>query len=206
MPHLLVSLALFFTVSTLSLLFVAMTNGAVKRKNVLSDNAENPKRAKLNSTEASAQPEHLQSPGSPATEIPVPSGSATHIEQCPPLPVTATDPPPEIVMNDRITGETVESSAGLPSKKGKEKANAPSSEAESSVKPAYKINKLVPARPFPTVPTSVSATGPRSAHHEGKNYIAVTRKTPLGAYLRRCKDVVLKDGYVEDSIIIFFPI
>ncbi|KAG6898236.1 hypothetical protein C0992_002250 [Termitomyces sp. T32_za158] len=58
-----------------------------------------------------------------------------------------------------------------------------------------RINKLVPPRPFPTVPTSVSATGPRSAHKEGKNLICVTRKTALGAYLRRCKDVIIKDGY-----------
>jgi len=57
-----------------------------------------------------------------------------------------------------------------------------------------KINKLTPPRPFPTVPASVSATGPRSAHSEGKNHICVTRKTPLAAYLRRCKDVILKDG------------
>jgi len=61
--------------------------------------------------------------------------------------------------------------------------------------PGYKIRKLNPKRPFPTVPTSVSATGPRSAHTEGKNYIFVSRKTPLGAYLRRCKDVVINDGY-----------
>ncbi|OSD02033.1 hypothetical protein PYCCODRAFT_1368121 [Trametes coccinea BRFM310] len=59
----------------------------------------------------------------------------------------------------------------------------------------HKIRKLVPPRPFPTVPTSVSATGPRSAHTEGKNYICITRRTELGAYLRRCKDVFLKDGY-----------
>ncbi|KAH8117455.1 hypothetical protein DFH11DRAFT_1575117 [Phellopilus nigrolimitatus] len=58
-----------------------------------------------------------------------------------------------------------------------------------------KIRKLAPPRPFPTVPTSVSATGPRSAHTEGKSYICVTRKTPLGAYLRRCKDIIVKDGY-----------
>ncbi|EJD05937.1 uncharacterized protein FOMMEDRAFT_69447, partial [Fomitiporia mediterranea MF3/22] len=58
-----------------------------------------------------------------------------------------------------------------------------------------KYRKLVPPRPFPTVPTSVSATGPRSAHTEGKNRICITRKTELGKYLRRCKDVVLKDGY-----------
>ena len=57
-----------------------------------------------------------------------------------------------------------------------------------------KIKKLTPARPFPTVPTSVSATGPRSAHSEGKNYICITRKTPLAAYLRRCKDVIMVDG------------
>jgi hypothetical protein len=57
-----------------------------------------------------------------------------------------------------------------------------------------KIKKLTPPRPFPTVPTSVSATGPRSAHSEGKNYICITRKTPLAAYLRRCKDIVLEDG------------
>jgi hypothetical protein len=57
-----------------------------------------------------------------------------------------------------------------------------------------KIKKLAPPRPFPTVPASVSATGPRSAHSEGKNYICITRRTPLAAYLRRCKDVILEDG------------
>lgn len=62
-----------------------------------------------------------------------------------------------------------------------------------------RINKLVPPRPFPTVPTSVSASGPRSAHKEGKNLICVTRKTALGAYLRRCKDVIVKDGCVSCS-------
>ncbi|KAI0082866.1 hypothetical protein K474DRAFT_1585283 [Panus rudis PR-1116 ss-1] len=57
------------------------------------------------------------------------------------------------------------------------------------------LRKLAPPRPYPTVPTSVSATGPRSSHSEGKNRICITRKTPLGAYLRRCKDIILKDGY-----------
>ncbi|KAH9977317.1 hypothetical protein BGW80DRAFT_1435971 [Lactifluus volemus] len=59
----------------------------------------------------------------------------------------------------------------------------------------HRVKKLVPPRPFPTVPVGVSATGPRSAHHQGKNYITITRKTKLGPYLRRCKDIVLKDGY-----------
>ena len=82
------------------------------------------------------------------------------------------------------------------SKKGKEKAVDRSNVPQETVskKRKHKVKKLVPPRPFPTVPASVSATGPRSAHHEGKNYIAITRKTPLGAYLRRCKDVILKDG------------
>ncbi|KAJ7253407.1 hypothetical protein B0H12DRAFT_597485 [Mycena haematopus] len=58
-----------------------------------------------------------------------------------------------------------------------------------------RINKLTPARPFPTVPASVSATGPRSAHKEGKNLICITRRTPLATYLRRCKNVIISDGY-----------
>ena len=57
-----------------------------------------------------------------------------------------------------------------------------------------RINKLAPPRPFPTVPKSVSATGPRSVHKEGKNFLCLTRKTSLGAYMRRCKDVIIKDG------------
>ena len=67
-----------------------------------------------------------------------------------------------------------------------------------------KMNKLVPPRPWPTMPTSVSATGPRSAHKEGKNYICMTRKSPLGAYLRRCKDVILKDGCAHRAAYIGF--
>lgn len=66
--------------------------------------------------------------------------------------------------------------------------------------PKERVIKLAPPRPFPTVPTSVSATGPRSAHTEGKNCICVTRKTPLGAYLRRCKEVILKDGQALHSL------
>ncbi|KIP10302.1 hypothetical protein PHLGIDRAFT_65984 [Phlebiopsis gigantea 11061_1 CR5-6] len=78
-------------------------------------------------------------------------------------------------------------------KRGKRKAtNATQGEGDA---PKAQYRKLAPSRPFPTVPTSVSATGPRSAHIEGKNYICITRKTPLGAYLRRCKDAVIKAGH-----------
>ncbi|EDR10886.1 uncharacterized protein LACBIDRAFT_315841 [Laccaria bicolor S238N-H82] len=76
--------------------------------------------------------------------------------------------------------------------KGKTKeivANAP----DRASRP--RINKLAPPRPFPTVPKSVSATGPRSAHKEGKNFLCLSRKTSLGTYMRRCKDVIIKDGY-----------
>ncbi|KAG6845214.1 hypothetical protein H0H87_012541 [Tephrocybe sp. NHM501043] len=79
---------------------------------------------------------------------------------------------------------------------GSSRRRDPQSMNPDSIAPKKRrINKLVPPRPFPTVPTSVSATGPRSAHKEGKNFICITRKTALGAYMRRCKDIVLKDGY-----------
>ena len=89
------------------------------------------------------------------------------------------------------TSDTVQDEEVVEEEQGVPKPNPP------PAKPAAKrrkIKKLTPPRPFPTVPASVSATGPRSAHSEGKNYICVTRKTPLAAYLRRCKDVILADG------------
>lgn len=89
------------------------------------------------------------------------------------------------------------------SRKGKAKGKAKGSASKKEVpKTKQNIKKLVPPRPFPTVPTSESATGPRSAHKEGKNYICITRKTPLAAYLRRCKDVILSDGCVYPAIIL----
>jgi hypothetical protein len=97
-----------------------------------------------------------------------------------------------------------------PTRKGKEKAVEtdgvlqPVTAEPGSAPPTNsrrRIRKLQPPRPFPTVPTSVSATGPRSAHQEGKNLICITRRTPLGAYMRRCKDVIIKDGCVFTSVI-----
>ncbi|KAL5533042.1 hypothetical protein ACEPAF_4818 [Sanghuangporus sanghuang] len=87
--------------------------------------------------------------------------------------------------------------SSAPSKKRRRKGKMAKKEKSSSDPQSspQMIRKLAPPRPFPTVPTSVSATGPRSAHKEGKNRICITRKTDLGAYLRRCKDVVLQDGY-----------
>lgn len=73
----------------------------------------------------------------------------------------------------------------------------PAKKPKLEKKPRKNIRKLAPARPFPTVATSNSATGPRSAHKEGKNYICLTRKTPLAAYLRRCSDLITKDGYTS---------
>ena len=102
---------------------------------------------------------------------------------------------PSVVPMVRIA-ETAEASgvAELSSAKGKGKAKeiVPNAPGRAS---RPRINKLAPPRPFPTVPKSVSATGPRSAHKEGKNFLCLTRKTSLGAYMRRCKDVIIKDGY-----------
>ncbi|KAK0458497.1 uncharacterized protein EV420DRAFT_1642840 [Desarmillaria tabescens] len=66
---------------------------------------------------------------------------------------------------------------------------------DSQLETHRKRRRLSAPRPFPIVPASVSATGPRSAHKEGKNLICITRKTSLGAYMRRCKDLAVKDGY-----------
>lgn len=65
------------------------------------------------------------------------------------------------------------------------------------LKPKPKIVKLAPKRPYPTVPTSSNATGPRSKRKEGNNKICVTRRTDLGAYLKRCKHVFVKEGFKE---------
>ena len=86
-----------------------------------------------------------------------------------------------------------------PKDKGKWKKNEqPQSTRQTS---HQRIKKLKPVRPFPTVPSSVSQTGPRSAHREGKNMICITRKTSLGTYMRRCKNVIINDGYITPSSI-----
>jgi hypothetical protein len=77
-------------------------------------------------------------------------------------------------------------------RKGRPKArNKP---IQIPLKPKPTIIKLAPNRPYPSVPTSSSATGPRSKRKEGNNKICVTRNTDLGAYLTRCKDVFVKQG------------
>lgn len=95
------------------------------------------------------------------------------------------------------SGEEENLVAEVESGKKKDKPRADNADLDdASHAPAVKYRKLAPPRPFPTVPTSSSATGPRSAHTEGKNYICITRKAPLSMYLARCKDTVLKEGSV----------
>ncbi|KAG8816036.1 hypothetical protein FRC18_001202 [Serendipita sp. 400] len=60
-----------------------------------------------------------------------------------------------------------------------------------------KIKKLAPQRPYPTVPTSSNATGPKSKRKEGNNKICITRRMELGAYLSQCRDLFVKQGYTE---------
>ncbi|KAH7340181.1 hypothetical protein B0J17DRAFT_650243 [Rhizoctonia solani] len=75
-------------------------------------------------------------------------------------------------------------------KSGKKDAKA----AESANSPFTRV-KLKPQRPVPTVHPASNVTGPRSSHKEGKNVVCITRSTKLGAYLRRCKSLILDDGY-----------
>ncbi|KAJ3524749.1 hypothetical protein NM688_g8510 [Phlebia brevispora] len=109
--------------------------------------------------------------------------------------VPADPPPPPSNTADSEDVTTSEQPQAVESEKARGNKRAREEEDQQEEQPKVSYRKLAPPRPFPTVPTSVSATGPRSAHVEGKNYICITRKTPLGAYLRRCKDMVLKDGH-----------
>ncbi|KAI0692207.1 hypothetical protein BC835DRAFT_80240 [Cytidiella melzeri] len=134
-----------------------------------------------------------------ASSLPV-----TQVQSTAPRVPPATDPAqglsgeaqPDVdgVKGDRSEGmeRAPENEVASEKRKGKRRA---SGSGPARVKPAVQYRKLDPPRPYPTVPTSVSATGPRSAHIEGKNHICVTRKTPLAMYLRRCKDVILNDGH-----------
>lgn len=58
-----------------------------------------------------------------------------------------------------------------------------------------RVHKLAPPKPFPTISTGVSATGPKSTHKGGKNFICVSRKVTLGSYLSRCKKILVEEGY-----------
>ncbi|KAJ3542802.1 hypothetical protein NMY22_g3373 [Coprinellus aureogranulatus] len=107
-------------------------------------------------------------------------------------PGNAPSPSPSSQNNSQGKGKQVET-------RGNDAGNPEPSSMSSRSRKA-KIRKLTPRRPWPIVPTSVSATGPRSAHREGKNFICVTRRTGLGAYMRRCKDVIIKDGAMGAAI------
>lgn len=75
--------------------------------------------------------------------------------------------------------------------------NSPAASQSTAPNNRPRIRKLAPPRPFPTVAPSAPATAPRSLHTEGKNNICVTRRTKLAVYLRRCKALILEDGFKE---------
>ena len=85
----------------------------------------------------------------------------------------------------------------LPAAKKRSKPKRKNAQGRGPLAPKPKIVKLKPARPYPTVPTSSSATVPKSRRAEGRNKICVTRRTELGSYLRQCRSVLTKDGYVH---------
>lgn len=136
------------------------------------------KKRKLDSTRADDAPKKLKmSSASAPVSIPVHEPSK--------LPAQSSENAPPDVPD--YSAKTAES---------KGKVDSDTARDSQSNKKRRRINKLAPPRPFPTVPTSVSGTGPRSSHKEGKNMICLTRKTSLSNYMRRCKDVILVDGYV----------
>lgn len=136
--------------------------------------------------------------------LPLPPLAISHLSLAETLPTMPTvDPVASTVGTDHSNAaKTIQQKPSQGTRNGKDSEKEEEHEhgpgpIRTSRTPNHRVKKLIPPRPYPTVPAGVSATGPRSAHHEGKNYITITRKTKLGSYLRRCKDVVLKDGCVR---------
>jgi hypothetical protein len=165
-----------------------------KRKAAMQDDDSGSKRLKLGSTPAlKARPKAGNSRTAKRT------GNPSHAS----IDKAALVDAPQLL--PAATPEAIPSSSTTPPQQPDASSTAAPNESTSggdmvpglsAPKPNYKRKKLAPARPWPIVPTSVTASGPRSSHTEGKNYICITRKTTIGAYLRRCKDMILKDGYV----------
>ncbi|KAG1748908.1 uncharacterized protein EDB91DRAFT_1079036 [Suillus paluster] len=94
-------------------------------------------------------------------------------------------------------GKKVQETSGQITGSSTENPMATSQSAPPNNRPRPRIRKLAPPRPFPTVAPSAPATAPRSLHKEGNNNICVTRRTKLAVYLRRCKALILEDGFNE---------
>ena len=148
---------------------------------------------KLDSNADTGRDEHAKRPKVRARNATHPDAARSPSTSGPAPDIDPVIPTPALIVQDASMMET-EDEALEPAAGG--------SHVEGKTGRTHKVRKLVPPRPFPTVPPSVSATGPRSAHVEGKNYICVTRRTELGAYLRRCKDVFIKDGYVPRLVFV----
>jgi len=93
--------------------------------------------------------------------------------------------------------DNMEASRRVPSPSTAENSASTSQLAAPNTHPRPRIRKLAPPRPFPAVAPSAPATAPRSLHKEGKNNICITRRTKLAAYLRRCKALIIEDGFKE---------
>jgi len=79
---------------------------------------------------------------------------------------------------------------------GTSKASSPKPASAPAKRKRPKIVKLAPVAFLGNALPGSNPTGPWSQRGEGKNKIAVTRKLGLGAYLRRCVDLINVDGYV----------
>lgn len=133
-------------------------------------------------------------PSKPVTQNGQRSGRPSGKEQSGKLDVSQTTDASDVGPSKQILRNEADEEHTRATSKKRVRLDEGNQSSLPSQSPRSKIRKLAPPRPFPTVPTSASATGPRSAHSEGKNRICVTRKTELGMYLRRCKEVVLNDG------------
>jgi hypothetical protein len=79
------------------------------------------------------------------------------------------------------------------------KASSPKPSSAPAKRKRPKIVKLDPVAFLGNTLPGSNPTGPWSQRGEGKNRIAITRRLGLGAYLRRCVELVNIDGCVNCS-------
>jgi hypothetical protein len=79
------------------------------------------------------------------------------------------------------------------------KASSPKPSSALAKRKRPKIIKLSPVAFLGNTLPGSNPTGPWSQRGEGKNKIAVTRRLELGAYLRRCSELINIDGFVTGS-------
>lgn len=117
------------------------------------------------------------------------------------MPVSGSSPKPNLKGTQGLeppntaegTHQPVETTSASP------KSSSPKPSSGPAKRKRPKIVKLDPVAFLGNSLRGSNPTGPWSQRGEGKNKIAITRRLELGAYLRRCVELVKVDGCVTCS-------